>query len=191
MIGTHLNRLIRQMPTLGTERLILRRLTKHDAEDMYEYSSDPEVPRFLTWTPHEDILYTRRYIKYIISQYKTGEYTDWAITLKDSGKMIGTCGFTSVDIANSKAEIGYVLHGGYRGCGYASEAVSRILEHSFDTLELNRIEARVMEGNLPSVKLLTSLGFRHEGTGIKELYVKDKFVNVMHFALCREECEVK
>ena len=187
MIESHINRLIRQMPTLETDRLILRRLTKNDAEDMYEYSSDPEVPRYLTWTPHEDIYYTRKYIKYIISQYKTGEYSDWAITLRSNGKMIGTCGFTSVDLSNSRAEIGYVLHGGYRGRGYASEAVKAVLEYSFNILELNRIEARVMEGNTPSEKLLNTLGFRHEGTGMKELYVKGDFVNVKHFAVCRDE----
>ena len=48
-----------------------------------------------------------------------------------------------------------------------------------------------MEGNTSSVKLLDSIGFRHEGTGIQELYVKGKYVNVMHFALCRGEYSAK
>lgn len=179
------------MPALETERLELRKLSRYDAEDMYEYSSDPEVPRFLTWEPHESLRYTREYIRFVISRYRTGEYSDWAITLKDSGKMIGTCGFTSVDLLNRRVEIGYVLSGGYRRLGYASEAVVRVMEYAFVELELNRIEARVMEGNAPSVKLLASFGFRHEGTGIKELYVKGNYVNVMHFALCRDEYRAK
>lgn len=187
MIESHIDRIIRKMPTLETQRLILRKLMKCDAADMYEYSSDPQVSKYLTWYPHEDIAYTKKYIKYLMSQYRNGGYMDWVITLKCNDKMIGTCGFTSLDVDNSKAEIGYVLHGGYRNNGYALEAVRRVLEYSFGKLEFNRIEARVLEGNAASVKLLNACGFRYEGTGIKELYVKGGYVNVMHFAICRNE----
>ena len=35
------------MPTLETERLILRRITMRDAKDIFAYSKDPEVARQL------------------------------------------------------------------------------------------------------------------------------------------------
>lgn len=187
MTETHIEYIIKKMPILETERLVLRKITRTDASDMYEYSSVPEVSEYLTWSPHESLAYTKKYIKYIISQYKNGEYLDWAITLKNSGKMIGTCGFTSVDINNSSVEIGYVLNVNYHNNGYATEAVKELLEHTFTYLDFNRVVARVMEGNNASVKLLDKFGFRHEGTGVDELYVKGKFVNVMHFALCKNE----
>ena len=38
---------------IETKRLILRRFTTDDAEDMFNnWASDPEVTRFLTWPTH-------------------------------------------------------------------------------------------------------------------------------------------
>ena len=65
------------------------------------------------------------------------EYLDWGIVLKSTGKLIGTCGFTSVDLEHSKGEIGYVLNKAYRNLGYGTEAVNRVLEYAFEDLELN------------------------------------------------------
>ena len=187
MIDTHIEYIIKQMPTLETDRLRLRKLTKHDATDMFEYASLQEVTRFLTWSPHESPAYTKKYVRYLVSQYRSGEFLDWAIALKENDRMIGTCGFTSIDIENSTAEIGYVLNPAYHKNGFASEAVRCVMEYVFGHLEFNRAVARVIEGNEDSVKLLQRLGFRQEGTGIEELFVKGRFVNVMHFAISKKE----
>lgn len=176
-----------KMPTLETHRLVLRKLTVRDAEDVYEYSSDPEVPRFLTWNVHDSLKYTKKYLKFLVSKYKSGEYLDWGIALKKTGKIIGTCGFTSVDASNNKGEVGYVLNREYWNQGYATEAVKRVLEYGFNELELNRLEARVMEGNQDSVRVLTKCNMVHEGTFKQELFVKGTYRNIMHFALCKEE----
>ncbi len=186
MINTHIEHLVRQMPTLETHRLILRKLKVQDAQDMYEYCSDTDTPKFLTWEPHESLKYTKEYIRFVIKKYRTGEYLDWGIILKSSGKLIGTCGFTSIEPENAKGEIGYVLNGAYRNNGYGSEAVNRLLEYSFYELELNRIEARVIENNHPSVALLKKCGFEYEGTFRQEMYLKGEFKNILHYALCKD-----
>jgi ribosomal-protein-alanine N-acetyltransferase len=49
-------------PTLETERLILRRLSMDDAEDIFAYASDPEVPRYMLWEVHESIEDTKGFI---------------------------------------------------------------------------------------------------------------------------------
>ena len=107
--------------------------------------------------------------------------------LKSSGKVIGTCGYTSIDLNNFKAEIGYVLNEKYWNMGYATEAVKTVVAYSFETLKFKRLDARVMEGNLNSVKLLEKCGFKYEGTGVSELFVKGEFKNIMHFALTNEK----
>ena len=94
------------MKELETDRLILRKISKKDAPDMYEYAKDPEVSRYLTWSAHESLSYTTRYIKFLKSKYRSGEYFDWGIELKSNGKFIGTCGFSVFDSENRKAEIG-------------------------------------------------------------------------------------
>ena len=40
------------LPDLETERLLLRRLTLDDADDMFAYASSEDVARYVLWTPH-------------------------------------------------------------------------------------------------------------------------------------------
>ena len=86
-----------KMPVLETDRLIMRKMTVRDADDMFEYSCRPEVPQFLLWSPHESVNTTRRYLKYLQTQYAQKKFFDWALDLKSTGKMSGTCGFSHID----------------------------------------------------------------------------------------------
>ena len=83
-----------RMPRLRTERLTLRPMHTTDAYDMYEYASREDLTEYLLWSPHPSVTYTRDYLAYIESRYATGDFYDWAITLTENGKMIGTAGFT-------------------------------------------------------------------------------------------------
>ena len=183
----HIDYIIKHMPEIVTPRLLLRKLKVKDAKDMYEYSSSEDLTRFLLWNAHPDLNYTKKYLKFVVSKYKSGDYLDWGIVLKENNKLIGTCGFTCIDLANSKGEIGYVLNPRYHNNGYATEAVRAVLKYAFDILELNRIEARVMEGNSPSVKLLENCSMFFEGVGRKEMFVKGEYKNILHFSLLRTD----
>lgn len=187
MHGGEMIRLIKLMPNLETPRMVLRKLVPRDASDMYEYSSNSNVTRFLTWTEHESLRYTKQYIRYIISRYRTGDFLDWGIVLKSNDKMIGTCGLTSIDTENSRAEIGYVLNPDYWNNGYASEAVRAVIEYLFNVIGVNKVEARIMTGNLPSASVLKKCGLRFEGCLKQELFVKGRYVDVEHFGICKDE----
>ena len=166
------------IPTLRTERLTLRALRELDAEDMFEYAKDPEVTKFLLWSEHKSLAFTREYLAYIESRYALGDFYDWAITLKDSGKMIGTCGFTKIDTINNSAEIGYVLNPAYHHMGIAAEAAKEVMRFGFDALSLHRIEARFIEGNDASRALMERLGMQFEGFERDAVFVKGRYVTV-------------
>lgn len=152
-----------KIPTLETERLRLRCLVPSDSRDMYQYACREDVTRYLLWDPHTGPEYTSRYLAGLQSQYRAGEFYDWAVEYKADEKMIGTCGFTSFDIENNRAEIGYVLNPEYWGRSIAAEAVMRVLDFGFRTLSLNRIEARYMTGNERSRRVMEKCGMRFEG----------------------------
>ena len=171
------------MKDIETERLILRKIAKEDASDMYEYSKDPKTSEFLTWSPHESVSYTKKYIRFLLKKYKTGEYFDWAIEEKESGKFIGTCGFPLFDPENSKAEIGYVLNPSFWGRGYATEAVTAIVDYAFSSLKLHRLEARCMKNNSSSENVLKKCAFSLEGVFKDELIIKGEYKTISHFAL--------
>lgn len=152
------------IPTIETDRLILRRILPSDFRDMYEYSCSSVVTKYLLWKPHKSIEYTRQYSLYLQDRYRIGEFYDWAITVKGDGKMIGTVGFSAIDFNNNSAEIGYVLNESYWHHGYASEAIRAVLKFGFIRLEFDKISAKYMQKNSASRRTLDRCGFNFEKT---------------------------
>lgn len=171
------------IPTLNTERLILRGMRRQDASDMFEYASRSDVTEFLLWSEHTSVGYTAEYLKYVESRYAVGDFFDWAVTLRDSGKMIGTCGFAKIDTVNNSAELGYVLNPAYHHLGYGTEAARRVIGFGFRELGLHRIEARFMEGNEPSRLLMEKLGMRAEGFERDSVFVKGSYRTVGKYSI--------
>ena len=182
-------KLFSDLPVITTDRLILRKIVPEDLYDMYEYACEPEVSRFLLWSPHLNIAETRGHIEYLQKMYRKSCCTDWGVALKSSNKLIGTCGFAAIDTHNNRAEIGYVLSGKYRGHGYMREAVRTVMDIGFNRLGVNRIEARILEGNTASEKLAESVGMTREGTLRKALFIKGVYQriicrNIGFFSVC-------
>ena len=167
-----IHRVFAHMPELSTERLILRRMRTTDDVDMYDYARRAEVTRYLLWSPHPDRTYTREYLKYIATRYAAGTFYDWALVLKENGRMIGTCGITAIDAPNECAEIGYVLNPDYRGRELAVEAVRAVLAFGFDRLLLQRIEARFIRGNDASLRVMQKVGMTFEGYHRQSMLIK-------------------
>ena len=178
-------KLFSRIPTLYTDRLILRRIQPTDVDDIYEYAQDMLVTKYLLWNPHCDKSYTRRYVNYIDKKYKKCEFYDWGIEY--GNKMIGTCGFTSFDIDNNSAEIGYVLNRCYWNLGIATEAVGRVISFGFDVLGLNRISARYMIGNEKSEGVMKKNGMEFEGVLRSAVLAKGKYVDVGIYSIIRKE----
>lgn len=173
-----LKNIFRDPPVLKTERLILRRMDVCDSRDMFEYACDPSVTRYLTWDPHPDETYTRRYLSFIDGRYKAGEFYDWALILRAENKMIGTCGFTRIDYKKKFGEIGYVINKKYWGQGLATEAVGQVVRFAFTALQLKQLEARYMERNIASKRVMEKVGMHFEGFLDKPLSIKGQNVPI-------------
>jgi ribosomal-protein-alanine N-acetyltransferase len=177
------------IPVIETERLVLRAMSARDSADMFDYSSRGELTKYLLWSPHNTVNYTREYLAYIEKRYKVGDFYDWAVVEKESGRMIGTCGFTSIDLSNRRGEIGYVLNPDFHRRGYAPEAARAVIEFGFARLDLNRIEARFMEGNDASRRVAEKLGMTFEGYTRDAIFVKGAYRTVGTCAILHREFE--
>lgn len=178
--------LLKEMP-IETERLVLRYIELKDAYDMYEYASIPEVCEYLLWDPHINLSATEGYIEFLNKRYLRGLYADWAVVLKSTGKMIGTCGYAMIDTAENYGEIGYVLSPYFRGKGYMSEAVKAVLELSFEKLGLSRATLRIIEDNLDSIRLAERLGFAFDGNSKMEIKGRER--DIVHYSFSQEQYE--
>ncbi len=187
MTREEISRIFRNPPVIDTRRLYLRKLNRSDSADMYEYSCREDVTRYLLWSPHPSESYTHKYLTYLQSRYRTGDFYDWAVVIRDTDKMIGTCGFTRLNIESNSAEIGYVLNPEFWGQGYAPEAVRAVMKFGFGELRLNRIEAKYMVGNERSVRVMEKVGMTYEGVNRESLHVKGRYVSVGICSILRSE----
>lgn len=176
-----------KIPTLETERFLLRKLSVDDTDDMYEYAKEYDVTKYLTWSPHPNKASTLEYLMYIQNRYKTGDFSDWAIVCKDSGKMIGTCGFTRFFFAHDSAEIGYVINPQYHGQGIATEVVGRVIKYGFENLALERIEGKFMVENKASLRVMEKNGMTFEGVRRKGMLIKGEYRDIGVCSILREE----
>ena len=167
-----------RIPTIETERLILRKMKPSDSRDMYEYSRLPEVTRYLLWEPHTNPSQTLDYLEYLQTRYRVGDFYDWAVVEKSRGKMIGTCGFTSLDFSNNAAEVGYVLNPAFWGKGLAPEALMRVMRFGFMELNVHRIEAKYMVENTRSRRVMEKCGMTFEGVRRSSMYVKGSYRDI-------------
>jgi len=179
--------IFRDPPILETPRLYLRKMLKKDSADMYEYSKLEEVTKYLLWDPHVSESYTYKYLSYLQSRYRAGDFYDWAVIWRDNNKMIGTCGFTRFNIEANSAEVGYVLNPSYWGLGIAPEAVRAVLNFGFLELGLHRIEAKYMADNIRSRQVMEKVGMTYEGICRDSIHVKGQYVSVGVCAILRNE----
>ncbi len=177
------------LPVLETPSLILRPLRRSDAPDIFAYATDPEVARYVLWDPHTSLRDTRSYIRYIRSLYHSGSPSSWGIELRETGRVIGTIGFMWASGENRSAEVGYSLSRKYWNHGYATEALSAVLDSAFRTLNFHRIEAQRDVRNPASGRVMEKCGLRREGLLRSRLKNKGEFIDVVIYAILRQDWE--
>ena len=175
------------MPTLETDRLILRRMTMRDAADVFLYSKDEEVARHVLWSAQKDISEAKEYLRYMARRYRNDEPSSWGIIEKKTGRLVGTIGYMIYSEENNSVEVGYSLARWLWNGGYMTEALSRVIEHTFDAMEINRIEAQHELTNPSSGRVMEKCGMRKEGVLRQRLYNKGRYVDVALYAIVKSD----
>ena len=148
---------------LETERLILRKWSIDDIDDLVEGLNDIEITK---WHALYSYPFTKEdaknEIESILKKYDNPDYYNWAIVLKEENKVIGRVGL--YDIYDDVAHAGGIwINRKYQGKGYAKEALIARTEFAFDKLNLRKIENGFYEGNEASKQLQEKLGYKIEG----------------------------
>ena len=150
--------------TIETERLILRRAVREDAEPMFRnWASDPEVTKYLTWPTHDSAEVSGWVVGSWITETEKDDCYQWMIQWKEIGQPIGTIGvvFQREDIG--LAEIGYCIGRTWWRKGIVSEALEAVLNFLFTQVGMNRIEAKHDTRNPNSGGVMKKCGMKFEG----------------------------
>jgi ribosomal-protein-alanine N-acetyltransferase len=155
------------VPTLTTERLVLRALRPSDAADVLVFRGDPEVQKYDD-PPIHTLEEAADFIAEMRRECAAQDQQMWAVIVKGSDTVIGLVSLQHRghrgDLFHRRAEVGYGFARATWGQGFGSEAVRAVVRHGFEQLNLNRIYAETIADNHPSVRLLERLGFVREGT---------------------------
>lgn len=151
-----------------TPRLVLRRFVPDDAEAMYQgWATDPEVSRWLRWTPHKDIEETRDIIDTWIRGYQDPEQYLWAIQRKEDGALLGSLGILRGNdgISPDVFEPAYCIARAFWGRGYTTEALQGAMEYFVRITGATQLRCCHAVGNPASGRVMQKAGFvyTHDG----------------------------
>lgn len=100
--------------------------------------------------------------------------------------MIGATGL-QINGSNQLCELGYWVGKPFWGKGYCTEAARELLRYGFETLGINRIQARHMVKNPASGRVMEKIGMKLEGILRQSLFRWDKFEDVAMYSILKEE----
>jgi len=141
--------------TLETGRLRLRALCRDDAKAIATLANDLRIAENTARIPHPYGLADAE--EFIAFAGASEAETVFAITLK-RGRLIGTCGLSRQ--RGDGVEVGYWLGVPFWGEGYATEAVRALIDHAFDDLRFERLQAGARVSNPASRRVLEKCGFQ-------------------------------
>ncbi len=157
-------------PVLSTDRLLLREMTMEDDQEVFDLRSNPQVLQFIEITKAVVIEDAQKFIENVNEGMLKQEAIMWAITLKDSERLIGTICLWNISVERMEAEVGYMLHPDFQGKGIMQEALIEVIDYGFSSMHLNVIVADLHPDNIKSVNVLQKNGFVYFGKS-KDLIV--------------------
>jgi [ribosomal protein S5]-alanine N-acetyltransferase len=174
--------------TIETERLILRRLTPGDAEAGFKnWASDPEVTKYITWPPYEELSVWQKYISELSPRYTEDDFYFWCIVPKESGGPIGTISVVKIDERTDMLEIGYVIGKSWWHSGITSEALAALIKFFFQEVKANRIQAKHDPNNPNSGKVMLKCGMKFEGIMRKASRSNQGIIDSAMYAILAED----
>ena len=176
-----------EFPTLHTERLILRAFQMDDAPAVQKFVADKAIAATTLNIPHPYIQeMAEEWIGTHKEAFEKGQAVRFAITLGDSGILIGAIGL-EITAAHERAEIGYWIGKPYWGKGYCTEAIIVVLQHGFESLGLERIFATHFLKNPASGRVMQKAGMKYEGRLRRHIKKWGEFVDLEMYSILRSE----
>ena len=175
---------------IETERLLLRRFTVNDAQEMFNnWASDRDVCMYMRWNQHKSIEETKTMINRWLDSYDKSSFYLWAISLKKNEKLIGSIGLFVVNENDCCGDVGYAIGKTFWRQGFATEALKSVLDFAFINVGFNRIETYHSLNNPGSGKVMQKCGMTFEGLARQKYKSILGFEDSNMYAILKEDFE--
>ncbi|MDX8340959.1 GNAT family protein [Draconibacterium sp. IB214405] len=170
---------------LTTKRLLLRPFNGDDKQAFFAYRSDAKANKYQGWIPKTLDDVETFFVKLAAEFNVPDTWFQLAVLDKTNDELIGDMGIHFID--EQQVELGYTIAKQHQGKGFATEAVKAVIDHLFHDLKKRRITASIDPENVASFALLEKLGFRKEAHFVESLFLNDKWVDDVIYALLARE----
>lgn len=149
-----------EFPKLTTDRMLMRPICAQDLEAIHRLRSDRAVNILVGRETPTNLSQTEEFIAKIEGMVERRECMYWGLALKEENSLIGTICCWNFDVQNEIVEVGYEMLPEFRRRGLMKEALSKVIEYSFESLNAKLITAFPSGVNDRSVGLLEALNFQ-------------------------------
>lgn len=170
---------ILKMPILKTERLELR---PFDQGDLGEIAAWEEIA-----TAQNPGAAAREFLDYCLREYRERGIGPWAIRSKETGTIVGNCGFPEINFKEHRGEVNCYIAPPHRSRGLATEALMSLFGFGFAGIELAQIQARVDLDNFSSQRLAEKAGMKFVGFLEPAPSLKNTGAKQMLYSILRSE----
>ncbi len=166
---------------LEAKNVYFKPLSTSDVREIHNYASDEDVSRFIGWKLMKTLSETNNYIEEMLKRDSAGTHLYASIVLKATQEIIGTAMMFNFDHEAKHSEIGYVFHSTHWGKGYATETIALMNDFAYDSLNLRKLHAQVVGGNIGSIRVLEKNGFKLEGCLKDYYFIENSYYDGMIF----------
>lgn len=150
------------MPTLETQRLILRSFQEKDVDCMEQLFANPDFMRFSlgVFTERKQ---TVAFIEKVMGWDRAGIPSQFAVLRRGENEVLGYCGFFyHPEHGIEDIEIGYRLNPNYWNRGLITEAARAVRDYGFRERKLSDVISLVHPENIPSRRVAEKNGMKIE-----------------------------
>lgn len=148
------------IPSLETERLVLRPWRESDLDDVAAFYADEATAKFVGGVCARDDAWRR--LASMVGHWGLRGNGPWALQEKATGHYVGWCGIWGPE-GWPEPELMWSLMGSAHGKGYATEAATRARRFAYETLGWSTLISLIVPENAPSRRVAARLGARIEG----------------------------
>lgn len=180
------------MSVIYGQRVRLRAVEREDVKKFHEWINDPEVTAGLSLYLPMSMVDEETWFETMLTRPPQQKAMAIEAREGEGWRLIGNCAFFDVDTVARSAEFGIMIGDkAFWNKGYGTEAVTLLLRHGFETLNLNRVALRVYADNPRARRSYEKAGFVLEGTMRQAMYRRGHFGDVHMMSVLRSEWDAR